>query len=98
MAIIFQKQGKQEKKLILFSIILVLFIVLFIWWFFLRREIEPPIIIEDPAYQPPQEEIRIIDFEILRLPIFEKLKPFFEIEPFEQEIGRENPFIPFYNN
>ena len=90
MAIIFQKKEKQQKKLILIFIFLILVAGAAIWWGFFRKEIEIPY--EEmfiPAERP------IIDFEVLKLPILEELEPFTEIKPFEQEIGRENPFIIF---
>ena len=90
MAIIFQKKEKQQKKLILIFIFLILVAGAAIWWGFFRKEIEIPY--EEmfiPAERP------IINFEVLRLPILEKLEPFPEIELFEQKIGRKNPFVIF---
>lgn len=40
----------------------------------------------------PRKELKV-DYEVLGLPILEKLEPFPDIEPFEA--GRENPFVPF---
>lgn len=88
MAITFQKKEKQQKKLILIFILLALIVGVAIWWGFFRIEIpyeEPFILAERP----------MINFEVLRLPILEKLEPFPKIKPFEQEIGRKNPFIFF---
>jgi len=47
----------------------------------------------------PEIEIEIkkieIDFNVFSHHLFERLRPFPEIEAFEKEVGRENPFI-FY--
>ena len=90
MAIIFQKKEKKEKKLILIFIVLILIMAIIVWWGFFRK-IEIPY--EEPLV-PPRKEIRV-NFEVLRDPILGRFEPFTKIEPFEQEIGRKNPFVLF---
>lgn len=101
MAIVFRKKEKIQRNLILVFIVLVLITAFVVWLGFFRRDME--IARERPIILP-EREIKI-DFEVLNLPILEKLQPFPEIEPFkeiisaeeeiEQRIGRENPFVPY---
>lgn len=41
---------------------------------------------------PPKIEI---DFRVLESQALKELEPFEKIEPFEDQIGRENPFLPY---
>lgn len=36
-----------------------------------------------------------MNFKIFSNPAFQALQPFEEILPFEEELGRENPFLPY---
>lgn len=91
MALTFFEQRKRQRKFILISALIIFLTVILIWKFFLLPKPEPePKVVEIP--RPP--EIKI-DFEVLKSPILEKLQPFEEISPFEGEVGRENPFIPY---
>ena len=80
------KRKKQYLLLLLGAIIVgILFLV---WNYFLAK---PTL----PVFQPtPPPEIKI-NLEILKNPILEQLEPFETISPFEGEVGRENPFLPY---
>lgn len=91
---------KEQRNLILVFIVLILIWVIIIWWGFFKNKAPVPnevvpngvVIDEVVPHKEVPKKIRI-NFEVLRLPILEKLEPFPEIEPFEQEIGRKNPFV-----
>ena len=68
--------------------IVILITILVLWGGFLGKE-EPIIDIERPI-----KKIEI-DFKVLESPVFKELQPFEKIPPFEEEIGRENPFTPY---
>lgn len=91
MAITFFQQRKKQRYLILAFILIILVVLLLVWQFFLLEKPKPkPKIIEGPK----PAEIKI-NFEVLKDPILEGLQPFEEIPPFEEKVGRENPFIPY---
>jgi len=55
-----------------------------------------PLVEEVPREIPMEVTPRIeIDFEVLRDPFLEVLQPLEPFPPFEEEAGRENPFVPF---
>lgn len=80
----------KRKKQYLFLLLgaLIVGALFLIWNYFLAK---PTPIISQP--QPPPE-IKI-NFEVLKSPILKQLEPFETISPFEGEIGRENPFVPY---
>ncbi len=92
MAITFLEREKIQRYLILVFLAIVLITIFLIWYNFLRKQefiiVEP----EEILILPKKIEI---DFGILKSPILEELKPFEEIPPLEEKIGRENPFIPY---
>lgn len=65
-------------------------VILFVLWygFFARKAPRPPV----EALKP--REVKI-NWEVLKDPRLKELQPFEEIKPFEEEIGRENPFLPY---
>ena len=87
MAITFFQQRKKQKYLIGAFIVMILAILVIVWQGFLLKP-KPPI----KVLKPP--EIKI-NFEVLKSPILESFQPFEEIPPFEEEAGRENPFLPY---
>jgi len=95
MAIIFLPRKRIQKHLVLVFIMIVLVMFLVVWYGFFRKPKPalPPVI-----YKPPKIEINL---EVLRSPflreskLFEEIKPFEEIKLPEEEIGRENPFLPY---
>jgi len=88
MALTFIEPKKRQKYLI-FILIVVIFAIAFLAWnyFLVKPKIPPP--------QPVQPAEIKINFEILKNPILDELQLFEEISPFEEEIGRENPFTPY---
>ncbi|MBA7596527.1 hypothetical protein ES703_03501 [subsurface metagenome] len=90
MAITFLQAKKRQKNLILVLALAILAIVLLVWFSFLRREAPPSPL--SPALAP--LEIKI-DWETLQNPQLESLQIFEEVLPFEDEGGRENPFISY---
>jgi hypothetical protein len=94
MAITFIEKRKRSRYLVfVFLAILVAIIIILLWpnisgyLFEIESEILPPL-------EKTERKIEI-DFEVFGHPLLEKLKLFPEIEPFAEEVGRENPFI-FY--
>lgn len=87
MAIIFFQQRKRQRYLIGAFIVMVLAILVIVWQGFLLK---PKTQIE--ILKPP--EIKI-NFEVLKNPILESFQSLEEISPFEEETGRENPFLPY---
>ncbi len=92
MAITFLEKRKRLRYLVPILAIVILITIFVVWYGFFLEEEEP---LPEPIFQPPVGQEIEIDFQILRSPIFEQLI-LFELTPvFEQEIGRENPFIPY---
>lgn len=87
MAIALFRQRKTQKYLILALIVIILLILVVIWQGFLLKPKLPP-----EGLRPKKIEI---NFEVLKSPRLEELQPFEEIPPFEEEVGRENPFVPY---
>ncbi len=83
----FFKQRKKQKYL---NWILLIVILIGALWFgrnYLVKPLPPP-----PS---PKEKKIEINLEMLKNPALQKLQLFEEISPFEGEIGRENPFLPY---
>lgn len=90
--------GKIRQKKIIW-ILLLLILIWAVWSsrdFFVKISSPPP-----PPSQPKKAEI---NFGVLKNPLLQGLQPFEEIPTFEfeegvavpeEEIGRENPFLPF---
>lgn len=74
--------------LILLSLLSILFALLFARGMFLEKGPEGGV---TPLPKPEMK----IDFSVLESPVLEGLKPFEKIPPFEEEVGRENPFLPY---
>jgi len=90
MAITFLQTKKRQKNLILVLALTIFAIVLLVWFSFLGDETPPPSFTSAPAYL----EIKI-DWGILEDSQLETLQMFEEVLPFEDEAGRENPFVPY---
>jgi hypothetical protein len=90
MVIVTTFQGnKKQRYLFLLLGIAILGMVFALWYRFLSRKPSSSHILPQ---KPP--EIKI-DFNMLKSPILRELKPFEKIVPLEDEVGRENPFIPY---
>lgn len=76
----------QRKYIILGAALLLSFLAFFlVQKVFFKEEVKK----ETP---PPKIEI---DFRVLESQALKELEPFEKIEPFEDQIGRENPFLPY---
>lgn len=88
MALTFLQPGKRQRYLFPLLIVVIFGIAFVVWNYFLAKP-------EFPSFEPlPPPEIKI-NFELLKSPILDELQLFEEISPFEEEIGRENPFVPY---
>jgi len=88
-AITFLEKRKRLKSLIPVLVIVILISAFIIWrGFFVKEKSFIPEVIK------PVKKIEI-DFQTLKSPELEELQPFEKIPSFEEEIGRENPFIPY---
>ncbi len=95
MAITFVQQKKTQKYLILIFGALIL-IIAFIFFSDYFQE-EEGIFISKPIVSKYLPRIKI-DFQVLESPIFQKLsKPFPDLPSvlLPEEVGRENPFLPY---
>lgn len=90
MAITFQEQKEKQKYLTMVFLVAILVIFSVVYFGFLKKE--KPSEIQGVIYQPPKIEL---NFELLESPFLKELLPFEEIKPFEDKIGRENPFLPY---
>ena len=89
MAITFLQQRKKQKRLIFVLLAVIILIFIVVWRGFL---VKPKPVLVPIISEPPKIEI---NFGVLKSPILKELQPFEEINPFEEEIGRENPFTPY---
>jgi len=80
---------KKRQRYLIAGLILIVFAIVFLVWDYFLAGPVPTILKPLP---PP--EIKI-NFEILESPALDELQLYEEISPFEGEIGRENPFIPY---
>lgn len=92
MAITFLEKRKRLRYLfpILAFVILVTLIVL--WKGFFSKKESAQITPESFIQSAEKAEI---NFEALKNPLLEEFQPFKDIEPFDGEVGRQNPFISF---
>jgi hypothetical protein len=90
MAITFLEQKKKQQQLLPILVLMIIITGFVIWWGFLREEEQ--VILEDII---PEIFQRVnIDFQFLQNFVLEDLEFFEETPVFEEQIGRENPFIP----
>ncbi len=90
MVITFQeKERKQRHWLVAFIIIIIFAIFLLVYFYFFKNQKAP---IPSITYKPPKIEI---NFETFKNPFLKELLPYEEIKPFEEKVGRENPFEPY---
>ena len=90
MAITFLEERKKQRRLVLILTLVIFTILLVVWYgFFMKKEtVSPPL----PVLIPQKIEI---DWQTLKNPQLQEMQPFEEIFPFEEEIGRENPFLQY---
>lgn len=90
MAITFYQKRKLQRYLILAFIFVLLITVSVLWLGFRKKAVD---LSEEEPFKP-EKEIKI-NFDILENPLLKELEKFEDIEPFEGEIGREQPFLPY---
>ncbi len=93
MAILFHKKKKKSIYLALFAGALLL-VLIFILVKPKDSDLEETIIIE-PGFLEQSGKSLQIDFTKLETLILKDLQPFIPIFPYEQGLGRENPFAPY---
>jgi hypothetical protein len=89
MALIFQEQIKKQKNLIFVFFSLTLITAFIIWFGYFRKEESVEELISEHF-----KKIEI-DFNILQNPLLKEFQFIEKIPPFDGEIGRENPFVPY---
>jgi len=92
MAITFLEKRKRLQYLFPILGVLILITVFVLWKGFFVKE--RPELIEEVIKPSLVKKIEI-DFETLKSPELEELQLFEKTPPYEGEIGRENPFIPY---
>ena len=91
MAIDFLQAKKQQRYLILILALVIFAILIIVWQGFFKA----PAVSLTPLATPALPQKVIINWSTLQAPQLKELQVFEEISPFEGEIGRENPFIPY---
>jgi len=87
---VLKQERKQQNLLLVFFILLILIVFVIISGIFRRREI-----FMSPTPTSPQKIKTVeINFDILSDPRLKELETFEEIS-LPEEIGRENPFLPY---
>ncbi len=92
MAITFLEQRKRQQKLLPILAVVLIVTLFIVWWGFLREE-SASSVFESlvPAVQQKVE----INFDFLQGLNPDDFYSFEKIPPLEEEVGKENPFIPF---
>ena len=91
MAITFLEKRKRLEYLFPILGVVLLITIFVLWQGFFKK---PPELIPELPLKPVIKKVEI-DFEILKSPQLEELQLFEKVPPYEEEIGRENPFIPY---
>ena len=95
MPITFAEKAKRQKNLIFVfvGVVLITFLTLY-FGYFKKEKVRP--IETSPVILPVERKKIEIDFEIFKNPILKEFQLFEKIEPIKpEEIGRENPFLPY---
>jgi len=92
MAITFLEQRKKQQKLLPILVVLLLVILFIVWWGFLREEIFTPVF--ESTIPVVQQKVEI-NFDFLDSFNPDDFYSFEKIPPLEEEVGKNNPFIPF---
>ena len=90
MAITFLEQKKKQHQLLLILVLAIITTCFIIWWGFLRKE--GWVVFEEITPEMFREVN--INFQFLENFVPEDFESFEETPVFEEQIGRENPFIP----
>ena len=96
MAITFLEKRKRLEYLVPILVVLFFLTIVILWQGFFTSKVATHIFDIDTFEEVPQ---RIeIDFQALKDPFLDTLVPFEEIVPWEgtdEDLGRENPFLPY---
>lgn len=93
MAVTISKKRKKPKRLLLILIIIIIIVLGVVWKSFLAEPKTPSA--EEEKAEPLKPKVEI-NFKILENPRLGILQLFEEIPTLaEEEIGRENPFLPY---
>jgi len=90
MVITFIEKRRKLRYLFPILIIVILITAVVLWQGFFVEEKLPLLL----PIEIPVKKI-VINFEILKHPFLEELQSLEAIPPFEEEVGRENPFLPY---
>ena len=91
MAITFLQAKKRQRYLVLTLALTIFVILIIVWQGFLKgKEVPARTLV---PFLPPEKVL--IDWQTLKDPQVAALQTFEQILPFEGEVGRENPFIPY---
>jgi len=90
MAITFLEQKKKQQQLLPILVLVIIITSFVVWWGFLKEEKE--VVLEEITSKMFREVN--INFQFLQDFVPEDLESFEETPVFEEQIGRENPFIP----
>lgn len=93
MPISFIQQKKKQKQLFLVVGAVLAVTVLVLWFGYFRQPQEsfvPPITTTTSFVK----DIKV-NFEVLKNPFLKEFNIFEQIPPFEGDVGRENPFLPY---
>lgn len=92
MAVEFRESEKRQKILIYVFAVVVLVTLLVLWLGYFKPE--KPL---EEAFLPPVIKKIEINWDVLKNPFLENLQTFEGLPPLppEEEIGRENPFLPY---
>jgi len=91
MEITFLEQRKRLKSLVLILVGVLLVVAIIIWRGFFTK---PSSTVTPETSLKSFQEVSI-NFQVLESPILEELQLFEKTSPFEGEVGRKNPFIPY---
>lgn len=86
----FIKERKKQKYLIVISGLVVLAAVFVLWFGYFR---EPEVSFEIVPIVTVKEIT--VDFSIFEHPFLQEFSLFEDVPPFQEERGRENPFLPY---
>jgi len=88
MAIIFLEKKQKQRYFILALAGTILLVILVIWQNLFTVPLEPTP--SPAATKPTKIEITL---DVFKSQAFKDLRPFEEIKPYEDELGRKNPFV-----
>lgn len=91
MPIDFIQQRKKQKYLTVIMIVALVIIAVILWFGYFRKPESTSEVI--PSFSS-LKEIKI-DFDVLEGQFLQECQIFEKVPPFEGEIGRENPFLPY---